>query len=467
MPRPPTPSLCTVAALLVLVSCVPGRQPPPASPPPALGPLTPRVISQASPIASCNGNGQLVDVPEEPSLAADPRDPRHLIATWQQDRRSAGGAFGLAVALSRDGGGTWRESMLPSLAQCAGGPYELVSDPWTSVGADGSAYVGALGLNPNGKPGSAILVSAARDGGSSWGAPVVVAAADPRTELLDKPSILADPRRSRRVYAVWAKFTAGSRSNDIGFSRSDDGGATWRQPVSVFKGGGASQNNLLLALPDGRLVDMFVEGGEAREGDLIRVAAAYSVDGGETWSQPVTVASFTFTITRDPDRGTAIRSIGQDISAAASGGRLYVTWFENHRNGTSTIWVSSSADGGRTWAQPSSLVQEAVQPFLPAIAVARDGRLGATWYDLRNATLGPGLGTEVWSAVSADRGVTWRSKRLDGPFDLRTAPNSTLGLFIGDYEGLVGLQSSFAAAYVRTPAGAQQPRTEIAFARFG
>jgi len=89
--------------------------------------------------------------------------------------------------------------MLPGLAQCAGGPYQLVSDPWTSIGADGAAYVGALGLNPNGKPGSAVLVSAARDGGATWGAPVVVAAADPRTELLDKPSILADPRRPHRV----------------------------------------------------------------------------------------------------------------------------------------------------------------------------------------------------------------------------------------------------------------------------
>src|SRR5262249_61018344 len=108
----------------------------------------------------------------------------------------------------------------------------------------------------------------------------------------------------------------------------------------------------------------------------------------------------------------------------------------------------------------------AVWPSLPALAVGRAGRLGARWYGLRNATLGPALGTEVWSAVSSDRGVTWRAKKLDGPFDLRTAPNSTLGLFVGDYEGLVALQSSFAAAYVRTPAGAQQSRTEIAFARF-
>jgi hypothetical protein len=459
--------LVAILALLASISCVPILTSPRPSPSqPALGPLSPRVISGPSPIASCNGNGQLVGAPEEPSLAVNPRDPRHLVATWQQDRRTAGGAFGLAVALSRDAGATWRESMLPGLTQCAAGPYELASDNWASIGADGTAYVGALGLNPGGKRGSAILVSAARDGGTTWGAPVVVAAADPTSQMLDKPSILADPRRARRVYAAWAKFTNGARGNEAGFSRSDDGGATWSQPVTIYKSGAGSQNNLLLALADGRLVDVFVEGSGAKEGDMVRVAASRSTDGGATWSQPATVANFTFTITRDPERGAEIRSIGQDVSAAVSGRRLYVAWFENHRTGTSAIWVSSSADAGLTWSPPSVVVQEAAQAFLPSLAVTSDGRLGATWYDLRNAASGPGLGTEVWGAVSTDRGITWRSRKLDGPFDLRSAPTSTLGLFVGDYEGLVGLQSTFATAYVRTPAGGLQNRTEIAFARF-
>lgn len=460
------PYACAVALLLTVAACVPGRQSPSSSPPSALGNLSPRVLSEASPIASCHGTGQLVDAPEEPSLAADPHDRHHLVAAWQQDRRAAGAAFGLAVAVSRNGGETWRESMLPGLTQCAGGPYELASDPWASIGPDGAAYVGGLGVNPRGKPGTAIVVSASHDGGSTWGAPVAVTTAESPSAMLDKPSILSDPRRSGRVYAVWARYRSGSSANEVGFSRSDNGGRTWSQPVTVRSGSGESQNNVMLALPDGALVDMFVEANELRDGAPTRLEATRSTDGGTTWSTPVTVANYQLTLTRDPERGAEIRSIGQDISAAASGARLYVTWFENHRTGTSAIWVSSSTDGGLTWSSPSAVVQEAAQPFLPSLAASADGSLGITWYDLRNAAAGPGLGTEVWCAVSTDHGLSWRSRKLDGPFDLRLAPSSGFGLFLGDYEGLAGLGSSFAAAYVRTPAGAPQNRTEVAFARF-
>jgi len=74
----------------------------------------------------------------------------------------------------------------------------------------------------------------------------------------------------------------------------------------------------------------------------------------------------------------------------------------------------------------------------------------------------------VWAGVSADHGLTWRSRRLDGPFDLRSAPVATgEGPFLGDYEGLAGLDRGFAAAYVRTLAAGTPNRTEVAFARFG
>ncbi len=464
---PRAAAMSAALALLASISCIPSPRSAlrPSPTPAVIGSLSPRVISEPSPIASCNGDGQLVGAPEEPSLAVDPHNARHLVAAWQQDRRTAGAAFGLAVALSRDAGATWRKSMLPGLTQCAGGPYQLASDTWASIGPDGTAYVGALGVNPGGKAGTAILVSSARDGGTAWGAPVVVSAGS-TNQVLDKPSILADALRARRVYAVWAKFTNRVRGDESDFSRSDDGGATWTQPVTVYKSSVGSQNNLLLALPSGELVDVFVEGTEAKEGDQNTVAASRSTDGGATWSQAATIASFPFTITRDPEQGTEIRSTGQDISAASSGRQLYVAWFGNHRAGTSTVWFARSSDAGLTWGAPSAVVQEAGPPPLPSLGGAKDGSLGATWYDLRDAASGPGLGTEVWAAVSTDRGNTWHPRKLDGPFDMRSAPGSTLGLFIGDYEGLVSLQSTFAATYVRTPAGGAKDRTEIAFARF-
>lgn len=47
------------------------------------------------------------DAEGEPHLAVDPRDPQHLVATWQQDRFPVyGGALSNLVADSHDGGAT-------------------------------------------------------------------------------------------------------------------------------------------------------------------------------------------------------------------------------------------------------------------------------------------------------------------------------------------------------------------------
>jgi hypothetical protein len=431
------------------------------------GTLAPRTISGPSPIASCGGADQLVDAPEEPSLAVDPADPTHLIAAWQQDRRPSGAAYGAAVAVSHDSGATWKEAMLPDLTRCAGGPYALVSDTWASIGPDHVAYVSALAIAAS-RPGSySIVVSASRDGGRTWAPPAVLATAAPPQAVLDKPSILADPQRPGRVYAVWARFV-GSAGDQVSFSRSDDHGGTWSAPAALTPGGAVeTQNNELVAPSAGVLLDVFSQGEPLETNHQGQVGVLRSTDGGLTWAPAVTVASFAVTQTIDPDRGTTIRSFGQDVVAAARGGWAYAAWFENRRDGRSAIWTSGSGDGGRTWGPASPVVEEAAQPFLPTLAVAGDGRLGVTWYDLRDAAAGPGLGTQVWTGISADHGHTWRSSRIDRPFDLRAAPVATgEGPFIGDYEGLVGLESSFAAAYVRTTAAGTPNRTEIAFARF-
>jgi hypothetical protein len=422
-----------------------------------------------SPIASCGGAGQLVDAPEEPSLAVDPADPTHLVAAWQQDRRPAGAAYGAAVAVSRDSGTSWKVSMLPSLARCAGGPYALVSDTWASIGPDHTAYIGALALTAGQPPGYSVVVSASRDGGRTWAAPVVVATESPPRALLDKPSILADPQKPGRVYAVWARFAGnGAAGDQVSFSRSDDHGATWSTPAALATGARVeTQNNELVTPAAGVLLDVYSQGSPLETNHVGQVGVLRSTDGGLTWAPPVSVASFDITQTTDPDTGSTIRAFGQGGVAAAGGGWAYAAWFENRRDGPSAIWTSGSRDGGRTWSAASPVVQEAAQPFLPTLAVAGNGRLGVTWYDLRDAAAGPGLGTQVWTGTSADHGRTWRERRLDGPFDLRAAPVAPgTGPFIGDYEGLVGLGSAFATTYVRTIAADTPKRTDIAFARF-
>ena len=143
---------------------------------------------------------------------------RNLIAVWQQDRWSNGGAQGLPhrrlVRPRRAPGGDRprRRSRAARAAIAAnGGDYERASDPWVSIGPDGSAHQIALAINDS-NPTSAILVSSSRDGGRSWGR-ITTLQTDTTAELFnDKESITADPRQcALRLRGLGSPADPGSR----------------------------------------------------------------------------------------------------------------------------------------------------------------------------------------------------------------------------------------------------------------
>jgi hypothetical protein len=81
-------------------------------------------VSGQTPFASGCGGPQpgtsFASVEVEPSLAVDPTNPAHLVGAWQQDRWSNGGANGIGVAVTLDGGATWSTST-PRFGRCGGG----------------------------------------------------------------------------------------------------------------------------------------------------------------------------------------------------------------------------------------------------------------------------------------------------------------------------------------------------------
>src|ERR1051325_8301329 len=73
------------------------------------------VASAPGPLAGCTVGGAPGSVlypnaEEEPWVDVNPTNPQNLIAVWQQDRWSDGGARGLVTAVSHDGGLTWAET---------------------------------------------------------------------------------------------------------------------------------------------------------------------------------------------------------------------------------------------------------------------------------------------------------------------------------------------------------------------
>src|SRR5215469_15837967 len=75
------------------------------------------VISGPSPYSGCSNAGQsgtnFVNAEEEPFASVNPANSANVIATFQQDRWSNGGAHGLVAASSSNGGASWGETTLP------------------------------------------------------------------------------------------------------------------------------------------------------------------------------------------------------------------------------------------------------------------------------------------------------------------------------------------------------------------
>jgi hypothetical protein len=229
-----------------------------------------------------------------------------------------------------------------------------------------------------------------------------------------------------------------------------------------------TQFHQLVVLSDGSLLDAFIEAPSLSERPPVqaRLAVVHSADGGVTWSAPVTAAEVEFTVVVDPTNKDQVRGTGQGVLAAAGpDGAAYLAWAEEHRDDGSFLAVVRSDDAGRTWSPPGRVVSgSSGQPFIPQVAVAADGTVGVSWYQVGGEE-GHELDTEVWLAWSRDHGDSWQSDRVAGPFNLRTAPLSADGDFVGDYAGLVPIPDGFAALYAMAKPPSRSGATDIFFSR--
>jgi hypothetical protein len=414
-------------------------------------------------------------VATEPSLAVDPANPNVLIAAWQQ--RAVDG-LAIVIGSSTDGGRRWTTTLMPGLTHCSGGDFAGTSDPWVSIGADGTAYTTALAIRSSGARFGGVVVSTSSDHGVHWSRATPIVANDDPLSVIDKEVVLADPKRPGVAYCVWVLYRLANpnetpRISSTAFARSEDGGRTWSAPLKTYGVEDENQNHLLGSLPDGTLLDFFSEAEELPGPETIRplpvqMRVMRSTDQGRTWSAPATIGVFTDTAPLDPDQGTGLRLTGQGVAAATGpDGYAYAAWFEDLPGGAARIYVSRSNDGGRSWSQGAPAVSQAAPLLPPVMAVARDGTVGMLWYDFRHHAGGGPLATDVWLTTSRDHGATWSEAHVAGPFDMRAAPRTSGGYFVGDYQGLAGLRAGFAMAFAQAAPTAGAGPAAIFFSRAG
>ena len=455
--------------------------------------------SHGDPFAACVGVGTDtfggVNNPGaevEPWITENPRDTRNLVAVWQQDRWSDGGAKGLVAGWSTDGGRTWRDSVLP-FSQCAApfgpvAPFDRASDPWVSAGPDGRIYAQGLVFNGNDNHNGVANVTSV-DGGRTWQNLRLLIddpASDPTLPVDDKNSVTADPRLPGVAYAVWdrgvdvACGSAGkpkhepefedhpARGSDppaldcfVGptlFSRTLDGGVTWstaREIVPVGVNEETIGNQIVVNRRTGVLFDFFdfIDANNVFHGQQV-----YSLDRGLTWSKPQDIDAIQ-SAALDPQgigRGGVVDPRDETVNVRTGDiipepaidpvtGRLYFVWQDARFNGgrNDQVVISTSSDPlGRTgtWSAPT-LVSPRGDPaaFNPGVVVNQDGQVAVAFQDFRKLDHAPStvLPTDVWVRVAGGPSLRFDDETHVGrTFNMLAAAQTGSGFFVGDYNSV-------------------------------
>ena len=382
------------------------------------------------------------------------------------------------------------------------GDYQRASDPWVTFSPNGTAYFISLSLSFIGdasQTGSAVLVSKSTNGGDTWSDPVTlvrdIGDADVAPYYFnDKESITADPFDSNYVYAIWDRLRKPGNSETVSaensfafrgdtlFSRTTDGGRTWEPARTIYAQSKLTGTigNEIAVLPDGTLVDVFdILQGSGHNEPGYATMVMRSTDHGANWSDPIEVAPSRSVGTSDPDTGQRIRTgcflplIEADLNPTSPGyGNLYVVWCDSFgsekTNGKvhSTMVFTQSTDGGLTWSPLARIDKSDDAPaFVPSLAVASDGTVGATYYDFRNNTPAPGLPTDQWlvhchPTSDCTNPANWAESHVYGPFNLEDAATAG-GFFLGDYEGMAAIGTKF-APFFSAPTPTDRDNTYLA-----
>jgi hypothetical protein len=365
--------------------------------------------------------------------AVEPADAawgQTVVAAFQVGRFETGASSNIGFAVSRDAGRTWARGILPSLTVESNPPgtQTAASDPTVAYdAAHGLWLIGTLSLEPGL---SHVFVARSTDG-LHWSAPVTAATGP----LLDKEWLACDnsdtsPHRGR----CYVEYTDDQKNITVSQS-SDDGGATWSQPVRATTTLVGTQP---VVLPDGTLV---VVAGDyiGQEGLAGSIVSLRSTDGGATFTRT------TLSDLHGAQPGQ-MRALPLPSVVADSAGTIYAAWHDcRFRAGCAAddVVLSTSADGGLTWTAPARVpaasLSSTQSTFITGLGAdpLHPGRLGLVYayFHAGSCTAGPAFCTlGIGFVQSRDGGASWTPPlRLDTlAMQMSWLPQAG-GKMVGDY----------------------------------
>jgi hypothetical protein len=404
-------------------------------------------------ILAPDGGGAQPETEAEPALAVDLADARRLLAGYQEDRfPTLGGARALTYALSTDGGRRWGEGLVPHLTLASDGRFQRASDPWVAFGPGHRAYFASLAFDET-DPANGVFLSASDDGGATWGDPIAVHEG-PAGGLDDKEAVAVDDDPHSpffgRVYVGWDISPADpAQPQTLVVAHSADGGATWSAPV-VLEPLGGNVGVIPLVGPRGVVYAVWWHAqNPSGPPGATSIESATSTDGGETWSAPVEVAQVVSPFVPGLRTGEGIPA-----AAVSPSGRLYVVWQDGRfTSPIPQIALASSADG-QSWNSPIRISDgpDWAASFSPAVAVNRAGQVAVGYYSLRNSPQDQQVLVDEYLVASGPRRHPWgRGQRVSATsWDVRFAAIGDGAFFLGDYQGLAASGTAFLPLWVAT-----------------
>jgi len=436
----------------------------------------------------------------EQNIVINPTNAKNIV-TAANDYRAG---FSAQVYVSRDGGATFTDVVLPGWAPAGGGVAGLFKhapaggDPVVAFAPDGTLYYSALVYDfsfPNHTP-SGVAVAVSRDGGSIWARPVMVHFESANNFFNDKEWITAGPNGT--VYVTWTRFNVGPHgatyiSSNIVLAASHDFGATWSDPVQVSDAAHPfDQGSSPAVTPDGTLYVAY-EGNQASDVHKDQIVVARSTDGGRTFSNvevgrvyddvgcyPLNVAQGRQRLSFEQFRVSSFPSLAIDPST----GGLAIVWTDDQGNagcaaGAATfsgltdnqVKLVTSSDG-LNWTAPRIITSSGDKVY-PAVAAnhgrtvigyftrdfspvpsASDPSCGRAFLDTSDPAY-PGSPAifDVSHAVCIDYAISSSSDGYASETRVSTQSSNPYlqfsGSFIGDYTG-VAVDSTGSAVAVWT-----------------
>lgn len=375
-----------------------------------------------------------------PILAADPGDAGFLALANRRDAPD----YACGLHVSGDGGKGWVPVQpVPQLPAGA----EKCYAPEVAIDATGTLHYLFVGLAGAGNHPVGAFLTSSTDRGRTFSVPrQVLGPENFSVRMVVDPTF--GPRG--RIHLVWLHAASpthlggfGEPPNPILAAHSDDGGATFSEPVQVSDPDRRLVNAPAVAIGRDHAVHVayYDLGDDRRDYDGLEGPAweepwtlvlATSTDGGSHFGRGSVAEAQVI-----PAERVMLIFTMAPPSLAADGKRVCLAWTDGRHSDADAL-LRCSEDQGRTWGPARRLNDDPVDngrsQYLPRLSIAPDGRIDAIFYDRRQDP--HNANADVSYAFSADGGRTFSAN----------APLTTEGLsytLIGQEYGIPSAAGMF------------------------